>query len=216
MPENAPQENLCPQCSSPLPAGRPRGLCPACLLNCGLETNTVGFTEDGQSQRRWTPPAIEQLAPMFPDLEILELIGRGGMGAVYKARQKKLDRVVALKILPPEIGSEPSFAQRFAREAQAMAKLSHPNIVTIHDFGSRPLASDDSAEFGAGQDLYFFIMEYVDGLSLRQLLDAGESSPGKPWPSCRRSATPSSTHTTMASSIATSSPRTSCSTGPGR
>ncbi len=57
------------------------------------------------------------------------------MGAVYEARQKNLDRVVALKILPPEIGGDPAFAERFAQEAQAMARLSHPHIVTIHEFG---------------------------------------------------------------------------------
>ena len=91
---------------------------------------------------------------------LVEVLGRGGMGAVYTARQKELDRLVALKILPPEIGRQESFAQRFAREAQAMAKLSHPNIVTIHDFGRR-------------DDFYFFLMEYVDGLSLRHVLDSG-------------------------------------------
>jgi len=168
MPEDTPQENLCPQCAKPLPPGSPRGLCPACLLACGLETNTVGYTDGAQARARWTPPPPEQLAPLFPELEILELIGRGGMGAVYKAREKQLDRLVALKILPPEIGREEAFAQRFAREAQAMAKLGHPNIVTIHSFGQR-----GSTTLTTGEDLYFFLMEYVDGLSLRQLLDAG-------------------------------------------
>jgi len=155
-----PEENRCPECSKPLPPGSPRGLCPACLLQRGLEANTVGYTDEAQARAKWTPPAIEQLVPLFPELDILELIGRGGMGAVYKARQKELDRLVALKILPPEIGRDTSFAQRFAREAQAMAKLGHPNIVTIYSFGHR-------------EELYFFIMEYVDGLSLRQLLDRG-------------------------------------------
>ncbi|NQU76018.1 MAG: protein kinase, partial [Planctomycetes bacterium] len=139
MPEDMPQENRCPQCSKPFwqPPGGPRGLCPVCLLKCGLETNTVGYTDDAQARARWTPPTVEQLMPLFPELDILELIGRGGMGAVYKAREKQLDRLVALKILPPEIGREEAFAQRFAREAQAMAKLGHPNIVTIHSFGQR-------------------------------------------------------------------------------
>jgi serine/threonine protein kinase len=132
---------------------------------------------------------VEQLAPLFPELDILELIGRGGMGAVYKARQKELDRLVALKILPPEIGREDSaaaksltrnFAQRFAREAQAMARLSHPNIVTIYDFGSRsstgfPACETPAQPGKAVPPLYFFIMEYVDGLSLRQLLDRGSA-----------------------------------------
>ena len=76
------------------------------------------------------------MAADFPDLEILELIGRGGMGMVYKARQKRLDRLVALKILSPQIGRDPAFAERFNREARAMAMLSHPHIVAVHDFGS--------------------------------------------------------------------------------
>ena len=80
-------------------------------------------------------PPLEDLRAQFPQLEILELIGHGGMGAVYKARQKQLDRIVALKILPPSVGQDPAFAERFTHEARALAKLNHPNIVTIHDFG---------------------------------------------------------------------------------
>jgi hypothetical protein len=79
------------------------------------------------------------------------------MGAVYKARQPGLDRVVALKILPPEVGQDPSFAERFSREARALARLSHHHIVTVHDFGR------------AGA-LYYFVMEFVDGSDLRQLI----------------------------------------------
>lgn len=166
------EQDKCTRCGSPLPPTVRGGLCPACLLKCGLQTNTAGYTDDTQTSERWTPPTIEQLAPLFPELDILELIGRGGMGAVYKAREKQLDRLVALKILPPEIGREETFAKRFAREAQAMAKLNHPNIVTIYNFGQR-----GSTEFAVGCDLYFFIMEYVDGLSLRQVLDSSTVSP---------------------------------------
>ena len=78
---------------------------------------------------------IEELAAIFPQFEILELIGKGGMGAVYKVRQKDLDRIVALKILPPAIGQSPEFSNRFTREAKALAKLNHPGIVTLHEFG---------------------------------------------------------------------------------
>jgi tRNA A-37 threonylcarbamoyl transferase component Bud32 len=155
------QESRCPECGALLPAGSQEGHCPKCLLKHGLEPNTVGFTADGpEESTRWSPPKPEELAARFPELEILELIGRGGMGAVYKARQKNLDRTVALKILPPEIGRDPAFAERFAREAQAMARLSHSHIVAIHDFGQR-------------DGLYFFLMEYVDGLNLRQLMNSG-------------------------------------------
>ncbi len=105
-------------------------------------------------------PAPADLAAHFPDLEILELLGQGGMGAVYKARQRKLDRLVALKVLPSEWGRDPAFAERFGREARALARLSHPQVVGVHDFGE------------AGGH-FFLIMEYVDGANLRQLLGGG-------------------------------------------
>ena len=86
------------------------------------------------------------------------------MGAVYKARQKSLGRLVALKILNPKHAANPRFAERFSREAQALAELNHPNIVTIHDFGQ-------AGEF------YFLLMEYVDGVNLRQAMKAGRFTP---------------------------------------
>jgi tRNA A-37 threonylcarbamoyl transferase component Bud32 len=159
------EETKCSHCGTPLSIGSRGNLCPKCLLKQGLEPNTAGFTADGpEASARWAPPKPEELAARFPELEILELIGRGGMGAVYKARQKNLERLVALKILPPEIGRDPAFAERFAREAQAMARLSHPHIVAIHDFGER-------------DGLFFFLMEYMDGLNLGQLMASGNVSP---------------------------------------
>jgi len=86
------------------------------------------------------------------------------MGAVYKARQRGLDRMVALKILPPQISAEPAFAERFAREARALARLNHPNVVTVFDLGQTG-------------PLYYFLMEFVDGINLRQMLQAGQLAP---------------------------------------
>jgi serine/threonine protein kinase len=103
------------------------------------------------------PPTPAELAAKFPQLEIIELIGQGGMGVVYKARQKALDRLVALKLLAPDKEKDPQFAERFAREAKTLAQLNHPNIVTVHDFGET-------------SGLFYLLMEYVDGLNLRQLL----------------------------------------------
>ena len=154
-----PPENKCPQCGTPLPTGALAGLCPACLLKMGAAADTITDAK----QPAFNPPSVAELAAKFPQLEILELIGKGGMGAVYKARQRQLDRVVALKILPPGIGDDPAFAERFAREAKALAKLNHPGIVTIYDFGR-------------ADGLFYFFMEFVDGVNLRQLLHAGRIS----------------------------------------
>jgi serine/threonine protein kinase len=112
------------------------------------------------------PPSAADIAKHFPQLEILECLGRGGMGVVYKARQPKLNRLVALKILAPERGADPKFAERFLREAQALARLNHPNIVTVHDFGE-------------ADGLYYLLMEYVNGLTLRQLLRTRRMAPAE-------------------------------------
>jgi serine/threonine protein kinase len=149
-------DRKCPRCGAVLPLDTPEGLCPACLAKAALGTEpgpTAGNATQGTSP---SPPPLQEIARHFPQLEILELIGQGGMGVVYKARQTKLDRIVALKILPLESGKDPAFAERFAREARTLARLNHPNIVAIYDFG----------EAGG---LFYFLMEYVDGLNLREL-----------------------------------------------
>lgn len=128
-------------------------------LNFKSETVFTGGVPAAQPP---LPP--EEIAPHFPQLEILECLGRGGMGVVYKARQKTLKRLVALKLLAPERVHDRKFADRFAREAQALAALNHPNIVTIHDFGQ------------AG-GFYFLLMEFVDGLNLRRILQGKKLSP---------------------------------------
>jgi len=150
----------CPQCGTPMPAGALAGLCPACLLAAGAAADTVSQAK----QPAFIPPPAAEIAAKFPQLEVLELIGQGGMGAVYKVRQRELDRLAALKILPPGISDDPTFAGRFAREAKALAKLNHPGIVTIYDFGR-------------ADGLFYFLMEFVDGVNLRQLLQTGRVSP---------------------------------------
>lgn len=158
-----PEPNRCPECGTELPSDSPTGHCPACLLKLGVEGDPsqpeIGATIDspapGSPPGGFAPPSIAELAERFPQFEIIELLGKGGMGAVYKARQPKLDRYVALKILPPHLGNDAAFAERFAREAQALAKLNHPNIVTVYDFGDI-------------DGLYYFAMEFVDGVNLRQ------------------------------------------------
>src|SRR5262245_30236049 len=159
----------CPQCGAALPPDAPPGVCPKCLLGLGLGSRVAGPPELAATAAPTTPgrfaaPPPAELAPHFPQLEILELIGQGGMGAVYKARQSQLNRLVALKILPPEVAADPAFAERFTREAQALAQLNHPHIVTVYDFGR-------------SDGLYYFLMEYVAGVNLRQLLVDGKLAP---------------------------------------
>ena len=129
-----------------------------------LATETVLPGADALSAH--PPLAPAELAPHFPHLEILECLGRGGMGVVYKARQRSLNRLVALKLLAPERVQDAKFAARFSHEAQALAALNHPNIVTVHDFGQ------------AG-GFYFLLMEFVDGVYLRQLLRARRLGPAE-------------------------------------
>ncbi|MBE2214420.1 MAG: serine/threonine protein kinase, partial [Opitutaceae bacterium] len=162
---STPPNPICPQCGKPLSPSSPLGMCPECLLRAGLPSEVVssGATASA-AEAPFRPPAPAELAPHFPQLEILELIGQGGMGAVYRARQPALDRLVALKILRPRPGADAAFAERFAREARALAKLAHPNIVGVHDFGR------------AGGH-HFLLMEFVDGTSLRSAMQAGRLAP---------------------------------------
>ncbi len=166
----------CPVCGAELPADASEGLCPQCLMQCAVKR--PGSEEAPPDDQVTTPPPLPnlpavpspaELAPHFPDLEILELLGQGGMGAVYKARQRKLDRMVAIKVLPPEWGRDPAFAERFGREARALARMNHANIVSVHDFGE------------AGGN-YYLIMEYVDGANLRQFLTTSRLQPWQALP----------------------------------
>jgi len=160
----------CKQCGKDLPADAPQGLCPQCLMKLGLPSEAPTRegpekTLESGSAAAFSPPSPEELSEQFHQLEILELLGKGGMGAVYKARQKHLDRFVALKILPPKVGRDPAFTERFTREARSLARLSHPHIVTVHDFGRTPTG------------LCYFLMEYVDGTDLRKVIASKTMTP---------------------------------------
>lgn len=151
----------CSRCGTELPSNTAEGQCPKCLLEFGLDTQPDRAGDPpNPSEPRPPPLPVADLAARFPQLELLELIGSGGMGLVYRARQLSLDRLVALKILPVKRGEEQGFAERFTQEARALARLNHPNIVAVYDFGK-------------ADDLCFLLMEYVDGLNLRQLERSG-------------------------------------------
>ena len=142
---------VCPVCGSPLSGG----LCPRCLMADAAQA-TLAPGLDAAS----APPSLAQVAAAFPQLEIIDLIGAGGMGTVWRARQPTLNRFVALKLLPASINErDPAFAERFAREGQLLARLHHPNIVTVHDSGR-------AGEF------FYLLMEFVDGVNLRQAMRA--------------------------------------------
>ncbi|MBE2284020.1 MAG: SUMF1/EgtB/PvdO family nonheme iron enzyme [Prosthecobacter sp.] len=107
----------------------------------------------------WQPPAPEVLESLLPQYEIERMLGRGGMGAVYKGRQLSLDRPVAVKILSSHLaGTDPSFVERFKNEARAMAKLSHPGIVAVYDFGE------------AADGLLYIVMEFVEGTDVHAMI----------------------------------------------
>ena len=129
-----------------------------------LQVVKEAFHDGSKPKAAFEPPTVGKLAELFPSLQILELIGAGGMGAVYKARQQGLDRVVALKVLPEEFGHDVKFALRFTREARTLAKLNHPNIVALYEFGNV-------------QDTYYFLMEYVDGSTLRDVVQSRTLAP---------------------------------------
>ena len=154
---NTPSPSSCPQCGNAIPDGSPQGLCPRCLM--------LGVAEPTQVLPTMAHlPTREEIAQAFPALEVGEMIGHGGMGAVFKVRQPKLERDVALKVLPRSLAADPAFAERFHREARALAKLNHPNIVTVHDFGQQG-------------GWYFLLMEFVDGVNLRQAMRTKRFTP---------------------------------------
>ena len=161
-------QQSCPSCGGSLPENAPAGICPRCLMLAGLEEHNDPTLTPASGQT-FIPPAPHELTDCFSQLEVIELLGQGGMGAVYKGRQTKLDRLVAIKVIRPESAHDPAFAERFNREARTLAKLNHDNIVSIHDFGEVTVRQTT----GAPQLLYYFVMEYVDGSDLRQVMQSG-------------------------------------------
>ncbi len=151
----------CEKCGGELRDDTVDGLCPRCLMALSFASRTM---PEGEALDLKVSLSPEEMRAYFPQFEILECLGRGGMGVVYKARQKALDRLVAIKVLAGERQDDIKFARRFEREAKMLAQMSHPNIVTVHDFGET-------------DGLYYLVMEYVDGVNLRDLLQDGKIDP---------------------------------------
>jgi eukaryotic-like serine/threonine-protein kinase len=144
---------ICADCGAQLPAGALGRLCPRCLFEIGLRL------EAEEEEARDLPIGLpDTVGPSrrFGDYELLQVIGRGGMGVVYKARQVSLDRTVAVKMMAFDLETNPELVQRFHAEAVSIAQLRHPNIVAIHEVGFR-------------EGRHFFVMDYVPGPSLARL-----------------------------------------------
>lgn len=136
------------------PANRPAG--PRQLLETLVRS---GYLAESQKKRVWAEldSITEQLIPGY---RMLELLGQGAMGKVFRAEQVAMGREVAIKILHPRLAKRADFLQRHKREAQTVARLSHPNLIQAYDVGE------------AGE-IHYFVMELVDGHTLREELDAG-------------------------------------------
>lgn len=124
---------------------------------------------DSQSSSRgsrpgsFVPPSLADLDAVLSAYEFIEILGQGGMGAVYRVRQHSLNRMAAIKVMPQfEEEEGERFGERFQREAQAMGRLSHPNIVSVYDFGR------------TSDGMLYIVMEYIEGADLQQLLQTGE------------------------------------------
>jgi hypothetical protein len=152
---------LCPNCGASLPGERWQGLCPRCVIAVSLGNGAKHGRAQPDSSAAFRGPVEISLPCWFGRYELIRVIGCGGMGVVYEARQLGLDRSVALKLTLRNGAGESSIARtRFQREAQAAAALRHPNIVAIHEFGEHE-----------GQP--FFSMDLVEGISLAELSRAG-------------------------------------------
>ena len=170
--------DCCSVCGAVLPPDETTEVCPDCREKQALQAAHVPANGEGGSEfaativrpKGFVPPTPNMLNRHVSQIEVLELLGQGGMGAVYKARQIKLDRLVALKIIHPESAGDPAFRERFNREARMLARLNHPNIVSVHDFGEVDEASV-SGENESAPSFYYFVMEFVDGSNLRRLME---------------------------------------------
>ncbi len=166
-----PAPSTCPRCGSPMPKQMLGGLCPACVRRVAMmEESAVEGHDAGDSMPapeevkkvagKWQPPALEEMQALLPQYQFIALLGRGGMGAVYKAVQVSLEREVAIKVLPSDLceDEEANFVERFKNEARMMAKMKHPAIVDVYEFGE------------TAEGLLYIAMEFIDGTDVAKMI----------------------------------------------
>ena len=144
------QPGNCPRCAGQIPEDTPGGVCPSCALDNALAAESTPETE---FLNLADIPVPGELVRYLGDYELLEVVGRGGMGVVYRARQRSLDRIVAVKMLLGGAHASDELKHRFRREAETAANLRHPGIVPIYEIGEHPGQAYFAMEHVAGEDL---------------------------------------------------------------